>query len=321
MSYIKNTENGKIPEIQDGLKQTFQYQSTASVSRHVIAKMKEEDTLKDRDLEISKFLFRFRFATLEQIYQYLKITGFITRSETADGEVRETSINSIKARLDKLVSYKVLNKFQLGLIQYKKIEQDSFQIYCLDWGGKYLLANYSNEDTSNWYSSENLKASCHISKDLAVTNIYLKILENCGDRLVAFEKTPVRRCENTNIVPTFDFTIEYMGTFKHFICEDIKSFDLPVDFRKKALKLEKLLTTNAWRKYYFETENPPILLLFGESDNEALDSARIIAGQTEIKNFRVNTEERVLEDLSIFFKYIEEKDTLQRVKVNVFSKE
>ena len=112
MSYIKNPNNGKIPEIQDGLKQTFQYQSTASVSRHVIARMKEEDTLKDGDLEISKFLFRFRFATLEQIYKYLKIKGFITRTETPEGEIRETSINSIKARLDKLVSYKVLNKFQ-----------------------------------------------------------------------------------------------------------------------------------------------------------------------------------------------------------------
>lgn len=321
MSYIKKTENGEIPEIQDGLKQTFQYQSTAGVSRHVIARMKEEDTLKDRDLEISKFLFRFRFATLEQIYEYLKLKGYINRTETPEGEVRETSINSIKARLDKLVSYRVLNKFQLGIIQNDKIEQDSFQTYCLDWGGKYLLANYSNEDTSNWYATENLKASCHISKDLAVTNIYLQLLKNCGDRLTAFEKTPVRRCENVNMVPTFDFTIEYMGAHKHFICENVKNFDLPIEFRKKALKLEKLLTTNAWRKYYYESETPPVLLIFGESDNEALDSARIISGQTEIKNFRISTEKRILEDLSIFFKYIPEKDSLQKVKVSVFSQE
>lgn len=318
--YIKNTIDGKLPKIEDGLKQTFKYKAISNVSRDVIAKDKEEGIFNDRDLEICKFLFKFRFATVEQIYQYLKLKGFIKRTETEDGEIRETSVTSVKARLDKLVKYKILNKFMLGKAKFDRMEEDSFQIYCLFLGGRYLLGNFSNEDTSNWYLSENLQSSSHISKDLTVTNIYLKILEACGDRLINFEKTPLRKCDKLNILPTFDFSVSFLGTKKYFICENIKEIDT-FEFSKKALKLESLLTTNAWRKYYIDSQTPPILLLFGESDIEALDSSRIISRQTEIKDFRASTEELVMNDLTVFLKYIEEKDAFQRVKVNIFSKE
>lgn len=315
MTYIKASET--IPHIPDGLKQTFQKPIKGNVSHQIVARMKNDGTLTDRDLAIATFLFRYRFATIEQIYEYLKLMKLDTLQAKTDGEVpKETSIISIRNRLEKLISYRIVNKFQLGIVEDDMVQPDALHIYCLDLGGKFLLANYSNEDTSDWTVTHNLKSSCHISKDLVVTNIYLKLLRNCGSRLVAFEKNPLRKCENISIIPTFDFTIEYMGGYRHFVCEVIKDFDMPIEFRKKAIKLEKLLKTNAWKKYYFGSNAEPVLLLFAEDDNLALDVGRVISGQTEIESFRISTEERAM-DLS-FLKYIPEEDKLKKVKTSVF---
>lgn len=62
--FLKNA-NQAIPA---GYKQTFQNKFTSSISKNEVIKMKNEGKLTDRDLEIAKFLFKFRFATVEQIY-------------------------------------------------------------------------------------------------------------------------------------------------------------------------------------------------------------------------------------------------------------
>lgn len=316
MTYIKASET--IPEIRDGLKQTFQKPIKGNVSHQIVVRMKNDGILTDRDLAITVFLFKFRFATLEQIYEYLKLQGLVTLQNREDENIsKETSLMSIRNRLEKLISYRIVNKFQLGIVEDVKVQPDAFHIYCLDLGGKFLLANFSNEDTSDWYVTQNLKASCHIAKDLVVTNIYLTLAKNCGERLVSFEKQPFRKADNVTIVPTFDFIVNYMGSDRHFIGEVVKDFDVPIEFSKKVLKLEKLLKTNAWKKYYRGSNSEPVLLLFAENDNLALEVARIVSEQTEIDAFRLSTEERILH--SSFLKYIKEEDKFKVVKVSVLS--
>ena len=249
--FLKNA-NQAIPA---GYKQTFQNKFTSSISKNEVIKMKNEGKLTDRDLEIAKFLFKFRFATVEQIYTYLKAINCLTQKKANEGEeVTETSINSIKSRLDKLVQNRILNKFMLSIVEEDRINQEALCIYCLDLGGKFLLTNYTNEDTTDWYVTTNLKASEIISKDLFTTQFYLRLLETCGGKIVYFETTPLRKCDKVNIVPTFEFSIKSNGEVKYFIGEVAREFDVPVHFRKKAEKLERLMETNAWRKYYFDTD-------------------------------------------------------------------
>lgn len=318
--YIKYTEY--LKPIAEGYKQTFQNRFTSSVSRNEVIKMKNEGKITDRDLVIAKFLFKFKFATIEQIYQYLKLEDVLTKSTNVEtNEDYITSLNSIKIRVEKLVQNRILNKFMLSVIEDEKIHQDALVIYCLDLGGKFLLTNYSNEDTTDWYVSVNLKSSELVSKELFTTQFYLRLRETCGDeKLVYFETNPIRRCEKNNIIPSFDFALNHNGVKKYFIGEVTREFDIPNHFHKKMIKLERLLETNSWKKYYYDTDTPPIVFLFAESDLLALDLARIM-DTTTIDRYRISTDERINGDLSTaFMSYTSAENKLKLVKSSILSK-
>ena len=317
--YLKN-DHGLNP-IPYGYKQVFQNKFTNSISKNEIVKMKDENILTDRDLEIALFLFEVRFATLNQIYEYLKLKGILTqkRADESDEEVKETSINSIKARLDKLVVNRVLNKFMLCMIEDERVQPDALQIYCLDLGGKYLLSHYSSKDVTDWFISTNYKASALISKDIATTQFYLRLLSSSKEKLRYFTTAPQRKCDKTNILPTFEFCLMHNGLPNYFIVEVVREDDIFTDFPKKIEKLERLIQTNAWKKYYLGNNNPPILLLIAENDILALDVCRITTSSTEINRYRVTTDIKMNGDLSTaFMKYVPESNQLVNVKVNIF---
>lgn len=315
--YITNTTN--LKPIPNNYKQTFQNRFTSSVSKNEVIKMKNDGVLTDRDLEISKFLFKFKFATLEQIYEHLRNINMLTQKPASDEEPVETAITSIKSRLDKLVKNRILNKFMLGRVEETNILPDALVIYCLDLGGKYLLTNYSNEDTSDWFVTINYKASNLISKDIFTTQFYLRLVATCGERLKYFEVNPLRKCDKSNIIPSFEFCIEYLDKPRYFICEVIREFDIPMYFSKKIEKLERLVETNAWKKYCHDSDAPPVIFLFTENDMSANDVARIVSNSTAIGRYRLSTDERINGDLkTAFMQYVEETGKLKISKANMF---
>ena len=117
----------------------------------------------DRDMNIVKFIFKYRFATAEMMFRYL-------------GE--ESKIENVQSRLDRLVKSRILNKFMLSRMEGDTLSPDALHIYCLDVGGRTLLTHYSNEDTTNWYTTENMKGSEVISRDLVTANFYIKLCAN-----------------------------------------------------------------------------------------------------------------------------------------------
>ncbi|MFF2531555.1 hypothetical protein ACFVS2_21845 [Brevibacillus sp. NPDC058079] len=300
-------KDGEIVIIPADLKQTFENKFTPNISKIEIIKLKNNNVIRDRDLIIAKFLFQFKFATVEQIYKLL-------------GE--ESSKVNLKNRLDKLVKYRVLNKFMLSDHEEERIAPDAFEIYCLDLGGRYLLSHYSNEDTSDWYSIINMKSSEIISKNLLTTEFYLRVMETCGSKISHFKPEPELRVGKKNVVPSFEMCMKVNGQTKYFIGEVVREYDFPVYLREKAQKLESLLATNAWKKYYYDSGSEPILFVFADSDLTALETSQLIYQTTEIKNFRVSTDERIgreLYETGAFLKYIEEKDVLQEIKAATFA--
>lgn len=305
--YIKNMEEWQV--IQADLKQTFQNKFTNNVAKIEVIKMKNEGTITDRDLEITKFLFKFRFATLNQIQKFLG---------------KETSINSLKSRLEKLVQYRILNKFMLGEEEESHLYPDAFMVYCLDLGGKYLLTNYSNEDTSDWYVITNMKASEIISKDLLATEFYLRIKETCEDKLMYFNLNPELRVARKNVIPSFEMCLKINGQNRYFIGEVTREYDFPLNFRQKAEKIENLLITNAWKKYYYDSDSEPILFIFAENDTIAKESAKVLSETTSIQSFRISTDERiqkVLYETGAFLKYMPELQALKEIKATTFKPE
>lgn len=302
--YIPKQEG--LAKIDADLKQTFANQFSLNIGKIEIIKMKQNKIVTERDVKIAKFLFQFRFATAEQIHSFLD---------------EKSTLENLRGRLEKLVHYRILNKFMLGDIEYDGIEPDAHEIYCLDLGGRYLLANFSNEDTTDWYSVVNMVGSEIVSKRLIVTQFYIQLQKTLGNRLVHFKPEPDFRSGKKTIIPSFDFSIRDGVLVRNYVGEVVREFDFPIDFREKSAKLEQLLSTNAWKKYYYDADEPPVLFVFAENDMNALEAAKMISHTTDITRVRLSTDERMMRELSeagAFLRYNVENDVLQETRATVF---
>lgn len=307
MNYIK--QHVQLHEIPADLKQTFHHEFTHTTSKDVILKMKHENKITDRDLKVVKFIHQFHFATPQQIFDYI-------HDETDESE----TVGAVQARLDKLVHAHVLNKFCLSPVKENRVYQDALIVYCLDFGGKYLLMNFSNEDLTQWFSSENFKTSELIAKDLMVVDFYLKLYRQTEGKITFFESSTAFQFEKTTLYPSFHFGLTIDGTLRYFIGEVAKDEDLPLFFRKKVEKYDQFLSSNAWKKYFFEQE-PPILFVLTETDQLAQLCGQILEQVSEIKRYRLTTQsrlERPLTDLGAFLRYLPDQGKCQEVRIPVF---
>lgn len=307
--YLKEVDENK--PIPSGLYQIFRNKFSNGIAKSEIIKMKNDNILTSRDVEISEFLFKFRFATLNQIYRCLNPDN--------------CTINSIKSRLDKLVAYRVINKFMLSTLKTDVIEQDSLVFYCLDLGGKFLLSNYSNLDVLDWQTFKVQKISEIISKDIVTTEFYLRLREHCPDKIEFFNPRPLYRSEKDkiNIRLGFELRINHLGQKKIFLGEIVRESDFPINFRDKSDKLDRLLSTNVWKRYYYELDEAPLLFLVAENDEIIKEAAVIISQQTEISSYRLTSDKRIekpLDEAGVFLKYVPEEKKLKATKSTIFSK-
>lgn len=304
-----------IAHIPVGMRQVFENKFTVNIGQKEIIKMKNGGAITDRDIAIAKFFFKFKFANLEQIYKYL--------SFTIEPDKEMPTIAIIKNRLDKLVKYRILNKFMITRDpMVDSIQPDSMHIYCLDLGGRYLLAHYSTEDTVDWYSTVNMKASELISKDLFVVDFYLSLLSTCPEKVLYFNVEPDIRIAKKNVMPSFDFCLDNGGNKNYYIGEVVRDIEFPLVFRDRAYKYEDLLESNGWKKYYYDAPTPPVLFVFADSDFIALEVSKLLTETTGIKRFRVSTDERTrrpLYELGAFLKYLPETQELQEIKAITFA--
>lgn len=298
--------------IKEGYNQVFKNQHTLSIGHKEIIKMRTVGEITDRDLIITKFLFNFTFATSLQVMEYLSIE----HPEMSTSEI------AIKSRLDKLVQYRVLNKFKLyeGELdpnkRYEDLTDDALEIYCMDLGGRYLLANFSNEETSNWYTVRTMKISEVIKRELYTTEFYIKLMKSSGPKIKFFNINPSMNIGRQEVIPSFEFCLDDNGKSLYYIGEIVLDIDIPVSLRSKVIRLESLLSTQGWKKYYYDADNPPPILLIAESDIVALDASKLMYNSTNLRAFRSSTIKRIdnpFQEAGVFMKYLDRVEELQPV--------
>ena len=300
-------QNIEFQAIPERLKQTFHHDFNSNVSKNVVLEMYHTGRITDRDLTIIKFLYIFKFATAEQISTLLG---------------GEQSIGAVSARLDKLSNQRILNKFILSPVTENRIYPDALQVYCLDLGAKYLLTQYSRYDVEDWVSSENYKTSDLISKDLIAVNFYLSLRNQLGGRLEYFRSSNTLQLGRTSIAPSCEFSIKNGGERTYMIAEVLRNYDTPYLFREKATKLESLLSTNSWKKFFFDSHDAPFLLLICENDLLAGEAAELLSTSTNITRFRITTLERMqmpLHQEGAFLRYEAETNELYEVASKIFA--
>jgi len=305
--YVKKDIGTHFEKIPTTYRQIFRYQfSVTGVSKNEIIRLRYNGQLTDRDLEITKFLFNHTFATAEQIGLYLDGVG-----------------EKIRHRLEELVKKRVLNSFILAEYDEKMNPKDALVIYCLDFGGKYLLSNYGGEDTSDWYSTVNMKGSDLVARDLIATQFYVNLHKSSGKNLRNFKANPQMKVANKHVSPLFEFALDVNFSRKYLIGEVVLDGDEALSFRDQILKLEGLLTTNAWRKYFVDVEEPPLLVLVAENDLVARNAAAVINRATEIDHRRIllttiDRMETLFYEKGAFLVYDPQTNKLKNAIVNAF---
>lgn len=289
--------------------QMFQYapSATTSVSERKLAELYAKSIINNDDIEVVKFLYKFAMATPEQIMKALRL----------DNE------ESLKQRMNKLIQYRVLNRFIFVDGVESVIPSDALIIYTVDAGGALLLRHFSmEEDCDNWRIDEILMSAVKVSKRLLVVDFYLRLREECPTRLRFFQIEPVLTVNKVKIIPRFVFALEIEGMQKFFVGDVAVEEELITPDGNKMLnkiaRFETLLTTQGWRKYY-EDETEPILIMLSDVDNAALRLATAISA-TEIRQCRYTTAERFLKplgQLGAFLKF--EDDKLKEVRATIFS--
>ena len=305
-NYIKNNFDGY--SFGPDYKQVFFNKPVTTLMHEEIIRMRSNGLLTDDDLKVVKFIFEFKFATPGIIADYLN---------------SEESIETITGRLDRLVKNRILNKFMLSMIPQDTIPNDAMCVYCVDLGGKTLLSQYSHCDIANWNITKNYWSSDNIGYALVTANFYVRLLRTCPNKLEYFKSCPEYRINKMVVIPSFEFAINSNGVRKYFIGEIVRDFDIPIGFRTKCEKLESILCTKAWMKYFHDANGEcPVLFLIGENDDIALESAQIISTVSGINAFRLTTDERtkmLLNEGGAFLKYDTEANALKPIKASTFN--
>lgn len=305
--YVKKDIGHHFEKIPSVYRQNFRYQfSVTGVSKNEIIRLRNAGQLTDRDVKIAKFLFNHTFATAEQIGNYLNGTG-----------------EKIQNRLEELVKKRVLNSFFLSEVEMKLPKRDALIIYCLDFGGKYLASSYGGEDTSDWYSTTNMKGADLVARDLIATQFYVNLAKSTRSNLRNFKANPQMKVANKHISPLFEFALDVNFSRKYLIGEVVLDGDEALGFRDQILKLEGLFTTNAWRKYFVDVEEPPVLIIIAENDLVARNSAAIINRATEIENRKVilttiDRMEKLFYEKGAFLIYAPNTNKMKNVIVGTF---
>lgn len=310
MTYLKSNE--RIDDFTL-LEQNFRNEFTLTISDEVVVKMRNKKQIDRRDTLISKILFDFTFATLDQLY-------VLTKKENE-------TIEEFREHLEFLVRERVINKFMLSSEPVRKtVYDDAYQIFCLDLGGKFILEADSDYDVINWRTTRNMKGPSVIKIHLHMLDFYLSLNKTCPLRVRSFRVKPELRIGKTVANPSLDMSIATDSELRFFIVDIIiGEYYTSGKYKDRIYQLEALLSNNTWKKYY-GVDKIPMLLFVTENDVAADEVARFIHHVLcDIKdiNFALTTPERMstfaLNEAGGFMKYKPEVDALVGIRAKTFN--
>lgn len=317
MDYIK--DNIKKYVFDTKLSQEFKNKPTTLVDEKNIIKLRSEKHISDLDMLITQFLFKYRFATEDMLFQLIQPTS--------------KSLEDFRKDLSKLIKHRIINacalidKSDCGPGIRLEIPYDALLIYCLDIGGRVLVNHFHNADTTGWYTTENMRGAEKIEKDLVTNSFYLSLLKDCKfveNEDNYFKLNPGLTLGKTKVVPSFEMRIMVKDDFRYYVGDVVRRFEFPMEFREHLSKLDSIMVTNAWKKYFYNIEKAPTIFFICEDDVHALEVAKMIVGISSFDittGFRLTTDERIKKGLGskgAFLAYDSDKDVLIEKTIGSF---
>ena len=299
------------------LRQSFRYAPSmnTSISSMKLAELYTKNIITDNDLKMVKLLYRFSMATVKQLAVLLGLD--------------EKECGGLADRLNSLIQYRVVNRFILvdEHTHNIKVEDDAFVVYTIDYGGALLMGKFSEREECDSWDVGNIvfdtyhpdvmaETSTKVAKKLALIDFYLRLVEEVGDRLVRFECSPLLISKRDRFKPRAMFVIKsHSGSEKTFLLDALFEQELNTmeekDFREKAGRLDRFISSEAWKHVLNGTRAPGIIILT-DSDFAARDAGGILY-VTQIESFIMTTTDRIKRKLNskgAFLKYTEKDNEI-----------
>lgn len=318
MDYVKAGYKGFV--FDTSYTQVFKNKPITVLDEKNIIKLRSEKHITDTDMKIVKFLFYNRFATLE----------ILTLLLSDDGKTKE----DVSKDISRLIKHRVINAFGLvsseGIGSGVRVELpiDAMLIYCLDLGGRILVGHFHNADTTAWYTTENMRGPEKVGKDLVTNLFYLQLITGCAfnsNDNNYFKLNPTLQLGKQRVIPSFEMKIMIDDTdFRYYVGDVVRRYEFPSEFREHLSKLDSVMATNAWKKYFYDVDKPPVVFFICEDDNHALEVGKMIAGISSFDvstGFRLTTDARIQKGLGVkgaFLAYDPETNSLIEKRVASF---
>ena len=259
------------------MRQHFFNKETNTINKDIVVKSKRDGIFTDRDVAVCKFLFKHKFATLNQINTVLVAQDFEPMTKE-------------KAR--SLCQNRLINKFTFAedKVRVNFDSDDIDVIYCMDLGGKFLLEQYETSvDVTSWLLGRNAYSKDFVTKILMANEVYIKLSSTMKDRLLSFNILKEVRMGKEAIQIDFDFNLKTGDSVRYYIGNFFKQEDIFELFNQKSLVLESLVVTNGWKKYSMNNESTePALFFIGENEQVALS----LADKLHECGFNMNNKDR-----------------------------
>lgn len=224
-------------------------------------------------IELCKFVYSFKFVTLNQIKQYMSLSN------------NEFDCNSIEMLIDKNILKRCVLKKNSFSSNYDFNENNIF--YCSGKNLVEILRNYTSIDTRKWMIRDVAKSACKILKNIMAVDFYINLVQSYGyDNIINVRINPCQRymvLENVNI--EMEFTIINNYKKECFIVEIIRNEDIKTSFLRKVLKFERYLSNDACKKSSHGIDKKPKLIFICE-DKKMLDN---VAKRLRTSSLHVNT--------------------------------
>lgn len=213
-------------------------------------------------LAVLVFLWRFKFITKEQIIRLADIHNWLEGFD-------------IDEFLAQYVAMGFLNGFSLSQYPMDSVPEDAFLIYCLDHQARHILGHFYHSDSKAvWRGSDAQKiagkASVHsldttwnaekVSKYLTTNEFYLALLKAYGNRVLSFEPAVNFDIQSRDFRMSGVLCVQGETQPKTFLVETVRSYDVPVYWKKKSgTQINPFLTRRYWTKYFHTV--PPFIFL------------------------------------------------------------
>lgn len=259
--------------------------------------------------EICKLLYKFKFATKDQIISIVNQQYYIDEEFNFE---ELSNLNFIK-------EFILVKEFVD--CDYDRNEDNT--IYAIGPNGVNLIIDYIQKDVPRWEFKNISRGAQQVIKHIQVVDICINMIESFKSyNIVKYSVGPIqRRALGNKIDIDFEWSIDDKIR-KNFLVLIIRNSDLKESFNQKVFKLEQFLSEKGkWRYDYIDiAKRPQIIFICEDEENMKLVARKLRGSSLNKDTLLIFThdlllKENLLKNYNAFKVYTEDKNNLKEYEI------